>query len=52
MKAIIPYVSGGTLISSGVVGVGSLVVLYGIFRDWRFWLLTVTSFMIGFHWGR
>lgn len=52
MKTIAPYVAGGALISVGAGGVGALVLIYGVLRDWRFWLLGVVSFMIGLNIGR
>lgn len=52
MKTIAPYVAGSALLSVGAGGAGALVLLYGVLRDWRFWLLGVISFMIGFHFGR
>lgn len=45
---ITPYAAGGMLISVGAGSLGLLVVLYAIIRDWRFWLLGILAYTIGF----
>ncbi|MBT4890119.1 MAG: hypothetical protein HON65_11265 [Rhodospirillales bacterium] len=52
MKAIAPYAIGGALMSAGAMGIGTVVLLYGVLRDWRFWLLGLAAFWVGFHFGR
>jgi hypothetical protein len=42
------YAVGGILISAGAGGVGFMVVLYTILRDWRFWLAEAAAFTKGF----
>jgi len=42
------YAVGGILISAGAGGVGFMVVLYAILRDWRFWLAGAAALTTGF----
>lgn len=50
MRTIAPYAIGGMLVSAGAGGVGTLVILLGVIRDWRFWLLVVLGVGVGFWW--
>jgi len=47
MKTIAPYAVGGILVSAGAGGIGSLVFLYAILRDWRFWLVGLLALIFG-----
>ena len=48
VATVAPYALGGRLIGAGAGSAGILVILYGIMRDWRFWLVAVMAFVIGF----
>ncbi len=45
------YAVGWLLLSTGCSEAGSLVFLLGMLRHWKFWLLVIGSFAIGFWWG-
>lgn len=47
MMTIAPYAFGGILVSAGSGSVSSLVFLYAILRDWRFWLVGMLAFIVG-----
>ena len=47
MLTLVPYAIGGALISAGAGGIGSVVILFGILRDWRFWLIGCIAFLVG-----
>lgn len=48
MRTIAPYALGGLLISAGAGSIGLLAICYAILRDWRFWLIGIMAFIIGF----
>lgn len=45
------YAVGWLLLSAGSLELGSLVFLLGMLRHWKFWLLAIGCFALGYWWG-